>query len=642
MDTKGSNSFNNQQNQQKNQGNIRNLMIVIIVLILIGGYFTVYSTMGNNTFFIPKEEAVSYSDFRVALEENRVDEVDVTQTTSNKLVIAYTLDGDDKKKYTTEAPLSENITEVLDTKSAEQQIKYTYTRDVENLWLSSLLQTLLFIGIPGILIFFMFSRMTKMQGGNGLQHTKSRAKLQTNNKINFSNVAGYDEEKEELKEIVDFLKSPQKYLKMGARIPKGILLSGPPGTGKTLLARATAGEANVKFFTISGSEFLELYVGVGASRVRDMFAQAQQNAPAIIFIDEIDAIGRQRGAGLGGGNDEREQTLNQILVEMDGFEQKNAVVVMAATNRPDVLDPALLRPGRFDRQVTVSLPDLKTRISILQLSAKNKPVDPSLDFEAVARRTPGFSGAELENVFNEAALLAARESLTTINMRLVEEAIDRVMMGPAKKSKEYTEKERNLVAYHEAGHAVVGLVLDDASIVQKITIIPRGQAGGYNLMTPKDEEYFATKKQLEDRIAGLLGGRVAEEVMFDDISSGASNDIQRVTAIARSMVTEYGMSELGPIQYEQNEGSVFLGRDYGKQQNFSEKTAMDIDSVVRKIVDTEHKRVNKIIRENIDLLKAIAERLLEKETIVREEIEEIAQKFLKKPDMSADNKIITG
>ena len=626
------NSKNPLGNKQNRSGNSLNLIITIIALISLGFYFIFSSTGGMNPFVGNKEEVVTYSDFRVALEEQRVTKVVATQTTSNKLLLTYTLAGSDTATYVTEAPLSDSVTELLDTKAAQQQIKYEYKREVENLWFGSILQTILFIGLPSLVVFYLFSRTMKMQSGSGLQHTKSRAKLQTNNPINFSNVAGYEEEKEELAEIVDFLKNPQKYIKFGARIPKGILLSGPPGTGKTLLARATAGEANVKFFTISGSEFLELYVGVGASRVRDMFAQAQQNAPAIIFIDEIDAIGRQRGAGLGGGNDEREQTLNQILVEMDGFEQRNAVVVMAATNRPDVLDPALLRPGRFDRQVTVSLPDIKTRVAILKLSARNKPVDVNIDFEAVARRTPGFSGAELESVFNEAALLSVRENVPVITMSHIEEAIDRVMMGPAKKSKEYTDKERKLVAYHEAGHAVVGLVLDDASIVQKITIIPRGQAGGYNLMTPKDEEYFATKKQLLDRIAGLLGGRVAEEIVFDDISSGASNDIQRVTAIARAMVTEYGMSELGPIQYEQSEGSVFLGRDYGKQKNFSEKTAVDIDTVIRKIVDTEHKRVDHIMRENYALLEAIAERLLEKETIVREEIEEIAAQFLPKKD----------
>jgi len=625
--------------KQREQGNIRSLFVVILAILVIGSYFLFTSIGGGNALVAPKEETRVYSDFLRDFNENHVKSIDALQTTNDKFFLTYTLNGDDAKKYKVEAPLSDSTIQRLEEKAGETQVRFSYERSVENVWLFSILQTLLAIAIPVIFISFIFSRMTKMQGGTGLQHTKSRAKLQRNNHITFAEVAGYDEEKEELKEIVDFLRSPQKYLKMGARIPKGILLSGPPGTGKTLLARATAGEANVKFFTISGSEFLELYVGVGASRVRDMFVQAQQNAPAIIFIDEIDAIGRQRGAGLGGGNDEREQTLNQILVEMDGFEQKNAVVVMGATNRPDVLDPALLRPGRFDRQVTVSLPDLKTRIAILKLSAKNKPIEQSLDFEAIARRTPGFSGAELENVFNEAALLSARENLSLINMTHVEEAIDRVMMGPAKKSKEYTAKERNLVAYHEAGHAVVGLLLDDASIVQKITIIPRGQAGGYNLMTPKEEEYFSTKKQLLDRIAGLLGGRVAEEIMFEDISSGASNDIQRVTAIARSMVTEYGMSELGPIQYEHNEGSVFLGRDYGKQQNFSEKTAKDIDTVVRKIVDTENTRVHQIIKENLDLLKAIAERLLEKETIVREEIEEIARDFLKKPDIEPERPV---
>jgi ATP-dependent metalloprotease FtsH len=625
---------NNSSNQQKmpkkvpnnqNNGNLRNIIAVLIFCVIVGGYFIVTTQSLNPT--LNRQEVVQQSVFLKALDQNEVATIEATQTTSNKLIINYFNKDDNKQEYIVELPLSENTLALIQEKVVENGIESSFTKDIENPILGSIFQIVLMI-VPFIILFYMISRMTKMQGQQGLQHTKSRAKLQKGNRINYANVAGYDEEKEELSEIVDFLKNPKRYLDMGARIPKGILLSGPPGTGKTLLARATAGEAGVKFFTISGSEFLELYVGVGASRVRDMFSEAQKNAPAIIFIDEIDAIGRQRGAGVGGGNDEREQTLNQILVEMDGFEQRNSVVVMAATNRPDVLDPALLRPGRFDRQVTVSLPDIKTRKAILQLSAKNKPVDTSIDMDAVARRTPGFSGAELENVLNEAALLTARENQTTIKIPQIDEAIDRVMMGPAKKSKEYTEKERNLVAYHEAGHAVVGLILDEASTVQKITIIPRGQAGGYNLMIPKEEEYFSTKLQLLDRIAGLLGGRVAEEITFGDISSGAYGDIKHVTAIARAMVTEYGMSDLGPIMYEQQEGSVFLGRDYGKTKNFSEKTAIDIDDVVRKIIDEQHKRVTKIMNENKKLLKAIANELLEKETIVREEIETLAKKYL--------------
>ncbi len=616
------------------KGNIRNLIVVIVLCLMIGAYFIVNS-LGIPNLNMSKQQEAKYSEFLSSLQTDQIAQLDVTQTTDNKTILKYTLRNDEGTEFVTEAPTGDQVTGLIQEKALANSFTLTFARQTDNPMIGGIFQIVVFLVLPLLLFAYFFTRITKSQTQSGMQHTKSRAKLQKGKSTNYAQVAGYEEEKAELQEIVDFLKTPKKYLDMGARIPKGILLSGPPGTGKTLLARATAGEAGVNFFTISGSEFLELYVGVGASRVRDMFAQAQQNAPAIIFIDELDAIGRQRGAGVGGGNDEREQTLNQILVEMDGFDQRNAVVVMAATNRPDVLDPALLRPGRFDRQVTVSLPDVKTRVAILNLVAKNKPVAKDVDLDAIARRTPGFSGAQLENVLNEAALLTARDGKKEVAMSYVEEAIDRVMMGPAKKSKEYTEKERNLVAYHEAGHAVVGLVLDDAAIVQKITIIPRGQAGGYNLMTPKDEEYFSTKTQLLDQIAGFLGGRVAEEVTFGDISSGAHNDIQNVTAIARAMVTEYGMSELGPIQYEQREGSVFLGRDLGKQQNFSEKTATNIDEVIRKMIDEQHQRVIDIMNANKPLLSAIANVLLEKETIVREEIEEIAKKYL--PDADAKN-----
>ena len=616
------------------KGNIRNLIVVIVLCLMIGAYFIVNS-LGIPNLNMSKQQEAKYSEFLSSLQTDQIAQLDVTQTTDNKTILKYTLRNDEGTEFVTEAPTGDQVTGLIQEKALANSFTLTFARQTDNPMIGGIFQIVVFLVLPLLLFAYFFTRITKSQTQSGMQHTKSRAKLQKGKSTNYAQVAGYEEEKAELQEIVDFLKTQKKYLDMGARIPKGILLSGPPGTGKTLLARATAGEAGVNFFTISGSEFLELYVGVGASRVRDMFAQAQQNAPAIIFIDELDAIGRQRGAGVGGGNDEREQTLNQILVEMDGFDQRNAVVVMAATNRPDVLDPALLRPGRFDRQVTVSLPDVKTRVAILNLVAKNKPVAKDVDLDAIARRTPGFSGAQLENVLNEAALLTARDGKKEVAMSYVEEAIDRVMMGPAKKSKEYTEKERNLVAYHEAGHAVVGLVLDDAAIVQKITIIPRGQAGGYNLMTPKDEEYFSTKTQLLDQIAGFLGGRVAEEVTFGDISSGAHNDIQNVTAIARAMVTEYGMSELGPIQYEQREGSVFLGRDLGKQQNFSEKTATNIDEVIRKMIDEQHQRVIDIMNANKPLLSAIANVLLEKETIVREEIEEIAKKYL--PDADAKN-----
>ncbi|MDE6013436.1 MAG: ATP-dependent zinc metalloprotease FtsH, partial [Anaeroplasmataceae bacterium] len=402
------------------------------------------------------------------------------------------------------------------------------------------------------------------------------------------------------------------------------LLFGPPGTGKTLLAKAVAGEANVPFFSISGSDFVEMFVGVGASRVRDMFKTAKEHAPCIIFIDEIDAVGRQRGAGMGGGHDEREQTLNQLLVEMDGFTGNIGIIVMAATNRPDVLDPALLRPGRFDRQITINSPDVIGRTAILKVHARNKNLDSNIKLDEVAQRIPGFSGADIENLLNEAALLAARNNRKIILSQDIDEAIDRVLMGPAKKSKKYTEKERKLVAYHEAGHAVIGLKLENASIVQKVTIIPRGQTGGYNLMMPKEETYFKTKSELLDTITGFLGGRVAEELIFEDVSTGAHNDFQNATAIARAMVTEYGMSSLGPVQYEQPSGSVFLGRDYLKEKNFSDQIALEIDKEVRKIVEGCYAKAREVIKQNNDLLATIAGYLLKIETLNKSDIEEIA------------------
>ena len=424
--------------------------------------------------------------------------------------------------------------------------------------------------------------------------------------------------------MVDFLKNPKRFADMGAKIPRGVLLVGPPGTGKTLLARAVAGEANVPFYSISGSEFVEMFVGVGAGRVRDMFKTAKQNAPCIIFIDEIDAVGRQRGTGVGGGHDEREQTLNQLLVEMDGFEGNEGVIVLAATNRADVLDPALLRPGRFDRQIHVSNPDRRARAQILAVHARNKKLAPDVDFDNIARRTPGFSGAQLANVLNEAALLAVRLGHSVITLEDVDEAIDRVIGGPAKKSRKYTEKERKLVAYHESGHAIVGLTLEDANQVQKVTIVPRGDAGGYNLMTPKDETYFETKQQLLAEIAGFMGGRVAEEIFFGDISSGAANDIQQATRIARMMVTELGMSELGPIKYDSGENAVFLGRDYSQLSNtHSGQIAFEIDQQVRKIIDDAHQEATDIINANKDKLETIANALLEYETLNAEQIQSL-------------------
>nr|MCR5224289.1 ATP-dependent zinc metalloprotease FtsH [Bacilli bacterium] len=434
------------------------------------------------------------------------------------------------------------------------------------------------------------------------------------------------EEKEEVEELIDFLKNPKKYNKMGARIPKGVLLVGPPGTGKTLLAKAVAGEANVPFYYISGSDFVELFVGVGASRVRDMFKQAKHTAPCLIFIDEIDAVGRQRGTGLGGGHDEREQTLNQLLTEMDGFGANEGIIVIAATNRPDVLDPALLRPGRFDRQVTVSLPDQKARKAILDVHAKGKTFDKEVNLEGLSKRTPGFSGADLENLLNEAALLAVRRNKPAITMNEIDEATDRVLMGPAKTSRKYSDKEKMLVAIHESGHAVVGLKLKDAEDVHKITIIPRGQAGGYTMMLPPEEKMVVTTKdELLARITGLLGGRVAEQIFLGEITTGASDDFSKATKIARSMVTQYGMSDLGPIQLEEKNEGVFLGRDYNKNRDFSDAVALEIDKEVQKIINSCYKETTKILKENEKLVKLIANTLVEKETITKEEIEQLVK-----------------
>ncbi|HAX72914.1 MAG TPA: cell division protein FtsH [Firmicutes bacterium] len=488
-------------------------------------------------------------------------------------------------------------------------------------FLSYALLTVLFLGV----IMFMF-RSAQRGNNKAFDFGKSRAKLSKQEGISFDDVAGNDEEKDELVEVVDFLKNPAKYNEMGARVPKGILLVGPPGTGKTLLARAVAGEAGVPFYSISGSDFVEMFVGVGASRVRDMFQTAKKTAPCIIFIDEIDAVGRQRGAGFGGGHDEREQTLNQLLVEMDGFGPNSGIIVVAATNRPDVLDPALLRPGRFDRQITIARPDVKGREAILKVHARNKKLAPEVRLADIAKRTPGFSGAELENLLNESALLAARDNRKAIQMHDIDEATDRVMMGPAKKSKVFSKKERKVVAYHEAGHAVIGLKLDNAEIVHKVTIIPRGEAGGYALMLPEEETYLQTKQALLDRITGLLAGRVSEEITFKEVTTGAHNDFQKATAIARAMVTEYGMSKLGMVQYEQRSGSVFLGRDYNKEKNFSDHLARQIDEAVQEIIEECSTRCHKVLMQNQDLVKLIAETLLEVETLTKEQIDELVEK----------------
>lgn len=515
-------------------------------------------------------------------------------------------------------------TEVQNNQLIEELVANGVTVKIINPYESNLLVDTLVQIVPfllfGAFAFFLLTRMNSGNNNKAFEFGKTRARLEGNIKVRFDDVAGCDEEKEEMAELIEYLKNPKRFARMGARIPKGVLLVGAPGTGKTLLAKAVAGEADVPFYSISGSDFVEMFVGVGASRVRDMFKKAQQTAPCIIFIDEIDAVGRQRGTGLGGGHDEREQTLNQLLVEMDGITDNSGVVIVAATNRPDVLDPALLRPGRFDRQITVSLPDRKGRTAILKVHARNKKLADDTDLDALSKRTPGFSGADLENVLNEAAILAVRENDTLIRMHHLDEAIDRVIMGPAKKSRTYTDKERRLVAIHETGHAIIGLMLEDADMVQKVTIIPRGNAGGYNLMTPREERMMMTKTDLSAKITGLLGGRVAEEVLLKEISTGAFNDIERATSIARDMVMVYGMSHLGPIQYERSGGNVFLGRDYNAQRNYSGEIAFEIDKEVRRIIDESYEAARKIITENMDLLNRITEALLEYDTLTNEQI----------------------
>ena len=529
-------------------------------------------------------------------------------------------------KFSVVIPRTETELDSLISLLDENGTKINVVNDAErNQLLNFIVSLLPYLILFGGMFFFL-KMMSNTAGGNNkaFEFGNSRAKLEKNSKTHFSDVAGMDEEKEEVRELVDFLKTPKKFADMGAKIPRGVLLVGPPGTGKTLLARAVAGEANVPFYSISGSEFVEMFVGVGAGRVRDMFKKAKQTAPCIIFIDEIDAVGRQRGTGMGGGHDEREQTLNQLLVEMDGFSGNEGIIVLAATNRADVLDPALLRPGRFDRQIQVANPDKRARSQILKVHARNKRFTPDVNFDNIAQRTPGFSGAELSNVLNEAALLAVRQNHDLITMADIDEAVDRVMGGPAKKSRKFTERERRLVAYHEAGHALIGLTLEDANKVQKVTIVPRGQAGGYNLMTPKEETYFQTKSQLKATISGYMGGRVAEEVFFGDVSSGAHNDIEQATRIARMMVTELGMSELGPIQYDSENGQVFLGRDYTQRSNtHSGQIAYEIDVQVRKIIDECYQEATNIVEQHKEKLICIAEALLEHETLSGEDIESL-------------------
>ncbi|MEG2507594.1 MAG: ATP-dependent zinc metalloprotease FtsH [Longicatena sp.] len=597
------------------------------------------SSLGGST------KSFNYNEFMAKSEEMEFKKVDMAMgNTVIDVTGTYVEKGKDTA-FVVRVPFTDdNVKELTTIFKKDEKVKLEISDpNKESLFVKFLMNVFPFILIAGV-AFFMFSKMNSGGNNKAFEFSKSKAKIEGNIKVRFKDVAGCDEEKEEVKEIIDYLKDSKRFTDMGARIPKGMLMVGPPGTGKTLLAKAVAGEADVPFFSISGSDFVEMFVGTGASRVRDMFKKAKQTAPCIVFIDEIDAVGRQRGAGMGGGNDEREQTLNQLLVEMDGMGENKGIVIIAATNRPDVLDPALLRSGRFDRQITVSLPDKRGRFEILKVHARNKKLSDGLNLESLAKRTPGFSGADLENVLNEGAILAVRDHRKTITMDDLDEAIDRVMMGPAKKSKKYTDKEKRLVAYHEAGHAVLGLKLEDADKVEKVTIIPRGDAGGYNLMTPKEEKLFPTKADFMAQITGLMGGRVAEEVMFDEVSAGASNDIQKATKIAKAMVRSWGMSSLGPIQYDDGSGNVFLGRDYGSGSNYSGEIAYEIDKEIRKIINDCFDKAKTIIEANKDLLTLIADNLIEEETLTSEQINNLMNfGALKSPEeikKAAEAKII--
>ena len=605
-----------------------NAFMGMVPYIIIGLLIVVSLFVLNGDKVEVKE--ISTGELITAIKEEKIEEIVITPKSSESVYyVTGKIEGYKKnqsfstKVIEEQMPfITETITEHVDT----EDIKYQTNKDPGS---SSFMLIVLDI-VPLILIIVVaYVLFSKLASGNNksMDFGRSRAKLsEDGGTVRFTDVAGLKEEKEEVKELIDFLKSPKKFQKLGARIPKGVLLVGPPGTGKTLLAKAVAGEANVPFYYISGSDFVELFVGVGASRVRDMFKQAKQSAPCLIFIDEIDAVGRQRGTGLGGGHDEREQTLNQLLTEMDGFGANEGIIIIAATNRPDVLDPALLRPGRFDRQVTVSLPDSREREEILEVHAKNKVFAPEVSLENVSKRTPGFSGADLENLLNEAALLAVRRNKENISMEEIDEATDRVLLGPAKTSRKITEKEKRLVAIHEAGHAVIGIKEKDAQEVHKITIIPRGMAGGYTMMLPKEEKIgIMTKEELVSQITGLLGGRAAEETFLGKITTGASDDFKRATRIARSMVTEYGMSDLGPIQLEEKSEGVFLGRDYAKSRDFSDQVALEIDKEVKKILDDCYKTAKKVLEKHETLVLLIADALMEHETLTKEQIESLVE-----------------
>ncbi len=611
----------------------KGLLPYLFIFVIMLGVFYFYSVFNRNV------HELTYDKFIQKLNKEEITELTIVTRGSGYVYdVSGKLEGySDNESFEATLPLSDQVMKKIVKASDSQDFKLSVVPDPESSSLLVILVNVLPIVLLVVLAFWFFN---KQMAGNksSLDFGKSRARLNSDtNKVTFKDVAGLEEEKEEVKELIDFLKAPKKFQKLGARIPKGVLLMGPPGTGKTLLAKAVAGEADVPFYFISGSDFVELFVGVGASRVRDMFQQAKRTAPCLIFIDEIDAVGRQRGSGIGGGHDEREQTLNQLLTEMDGFGANEGIIIIAATNRPDVLDPALLRPGRFDRQITVNLPDIKGREEILAVHAKNKILADGITLKNLAKRTPGFSGADLENLLNEAALLAVRRNKSEITMSEIDEATDRVLMGPAKTSHKYSENDRKLVAYHEAGHAVIGLKLRNANDVQKVTIIPRGQAGGYNMMVPSEEKFCSTKTDLLEEITGLLGGRTAEEITFGEITTGAHNDFEKATKIARAMVTEYGMSDLGPLQFEQQSGSVFLGRDYNKPQHFSNEVANEIDMEMRKIINNCHKQAKEIITKNKDLLKLIAEALLEYETLTKEQIDYLVENGHMPEEDKSDN-----
>lgn len=602
--------------------NVSFYLLIIIIAISIIDYYSSRTTT---------KQEISYTQFLRSIEEQKVDRVTIVDNTiKGKLK--------DGAEFTTITPNDPTLITTLREKNIDIKAEQPPQPPWWTTIFSSILPMLLLIGV-----WFFIMQQTQGGGNRVMSFGKSRAKLHSEDKtkVTFADVAGADEAKQELEEVVEFLKQPKKYNDLGARIPKGVLLFGPPGTGKTLLARAVAGEAGVPFFSISGSDFVEMFVGVGASRVRDLFEQAKKSAPCIVFIDEIDAVGRQRGAGLGGGHDEREQTLNQLLVEMDGFGVNEGIIIIAATNRPDILDPALLRPGRFDRQIVVDKPDVRGRHDILKVHTRGKPVSKEADLEVLARRTPGFTGADLSNLVNEAALLAARRNKRRIEMPELEESIERVVAGPERKSKVISDKEKKLTAYHEAGHALIGMLLTHTDPVHKVSIIPRGRAGGYTLMLPKEDRYYATRSELLDQLKTLLGGRVAEAVILEEISTGAQNDLERATELVRKMICEYGMSDaLGPITFGRRQEQVFLGRDISRDRNYSEEVAYSIDKETRHLIETAYDVVEQMLKDNIDKLHLIANALLERETLEGSELEQLLAQGEIKPKSPEGNEQI--